>query len=77
MDYDLPDMDGYETMEKIRRSLSTATVPIIFLTGKSDRNSVMRILKRKPDGYLLKPMTKEHLLDTLERFFEQNYYAGL
>ncbi|MBR1759879.1 MAG: hypothetical protein IJ812_08655 [Schwartzia sp.] len=32
----------------------TADIPIIFLTGGNDRESVMRIVKHKPDGCLLK-----------------------
>jgi DNA-binding NarL/FixJ family response regulator len=39
------------------------------LTGKNDKDDVMRILEGKPDGYLLKSMGHEALLDSLDRFF--------
>lgn len=69
LDYEMPEFDGYQVMDMIRKNPLTALVPIIFLTGKNEKESVLRIIKRKPDGYLLKSMKKEELLDALERFF--------
>lgn len=72
LDYEMPDLDGYEVMRRIRHDPDTYQIPIIFLTGKNDREDVMKILERKPDGYLLKTMSKETLLDSLDRFFAGN-----
>ncbi len=69
LDYIMPGMDGFETMQKIRQIPASHDVPIVFLTGQSDRENVMRILEKKPDGYLLKSMPKEALLDSLDRLF--------
>ena len=69
LDYEMPEFDGYQVMDMIRKNPLTALVPIIFLTGKNEKESVLRIIKRKPDGYLLKSMKKEELMDALERFF--------
>lgn len=69
LDYEMPELDGYEVMDRLHRNPSTSRIPIIFLTGINDRESVMRIIKHRPDGYLLKSMKKRELLDTLERFF--------
>ncbi|MBQ7516462.1 MAG: response regulator [Schwartzia sp.] len=72
LDYDMPDMDGYEVMERIRRSPLLARIPLIFLTGINDRESVMRIIRHKPDGYMLKSMKKLEILDMLQRFFAES-----
>ena len=69
LDYEMPEMDGYEVMGKLQRNPKTSSIPIIFLTGLNDRESVMRIIKHRPDGYVLKSTKKLELLDTLERFF--------
>ena len=69
LDYEMPELDGYQVLDHVRRNPLTSRVPIIFLTGQNDKNSVMRILQRKPDGYLLKSTCKDELLDTLNRFF--------
>ena len=72
LDYEMPDMDGYEVMGEIHNNPATANIPIIFLTGLNDRETVMRIIKHRPDGYILKSMKKLELLDTLERFFAES-----
>lgn len=75
LDYEMPGLDGYQVLDQIRKNPLTSQVPIVFLTGRNDRESVMRILKRKPDGYLLKSMKKDELLDSLDRFFAANIFA--
>ena len=69
LDYIMPGMDGFEAMQKIRQIPRAHDVPIVFLTGQSDRENVMRILEKKPDGYLLKSMPKDALMDSLDRLF--------
>ncbi len=71
LDYEMPHIDGYEAMEKIRSNPLTARIPIIFLTGVNDRESVIRVINHKPDGYLLKNMKKSELLDMIDRFFAE------
>ena len=74
LDYEMPDLDGYDVMQWLHGTPQTRDIPIIFLTGVSDRESVMRIVKHKPDGYLLKTSRKSELLDALERFFVMNIF---
>ena len=72
LDYEMPEMDGYEVMAQIRQSPNAPNTPIIFLTGLNDREHVLRIIKHRPDGYILKSTKKLALLDTLERFFAES-----
>ena len=74
LDYQMPDLDGYDVMQWLHGTPQTADIPIIFLTGVNDRESVMRIVKHKPDGYLLKTSRKTELLDALERFFVMSIF---
>ena len=69
LDYEMPGMDGYEVLENIRSNVMMTHIPVIFLTGMDDKESVIKILRRRPDGYLLKTQRKEELLDALDRFF--------
>ena len=69
LDYDMPEIDGYELFDKIKKNPLIAHIPIIFLTGKNDRESVMKIINRKPDGYLLKSMGRTELLNSIDSFF--------
>ena len=72
LDYEMPEMDGYEVLREIRKSPRLSRIPVVFLTGKNERENVMRVMERKPDGYLLKSMPKAELLNYLERFFSKS-----
>ena len=69
LDYEMPVLTGAKVLEMIRSELSTASLPVIFLTSKGDRESVMEVLKHKPEGYLLKSMTPGEILQALDDFF--------
>ena len=72
LDYEMPGMNGDTVMQRIRSNPTNDRIPIIFLTGKNDKDGVMKILENKPDGYLLKSMPHEELLDALHRFFAES-----
>ena len=61
-------------MGKLRDDPETQMIPIIFLTGKNDRDHVFSILHYKPDGYLLKSLSKEALIDSIDRFFAESLF---
>lgn len=70
LDYDMPITSGPQVMEMIRSEPNSTDIPIIFLTGKSDRESVMKVMQLKPQGYLLKNMNKTDILKAVGDFFE-------
>ena len=53
----------------LRSDLDTKDIPVMFLTGKSDKQSVMQVVSLKPEGYFLKNIEREELLEKLEEFF--------
>ncbi len=69
LDYDMPITPGPQVMEMIRSEFNASQVPIIFLTGKSDRESIMRVMKLKPQGYLLKTMCRDDIVAAVDNFF--------
>ena len=74
LDYEMPGMDGFELMKMLRSDPDTSGIPIIFLTGKNDRDHVFSILHYKPDGYLLKSSSREMLIDSINRFFSETLF---
>lgn len=70
LDYDMPILDGPKVMEMLKSESFSSNTPIMFLTGKNDRESVTNVLSLKPVDYLLKSITKDKLLATLENFFK-------
>lgn len=63
LDYMMPDMDGPEVLRQIREGQNNAKVPVVFLTGVADKDMVVRSLEFFPNGYLLKPIAREALLE--------------
>lgn len=66
LDYDMPDMDGYEVLQTIRKNPDIADLKVVFLTGVSDRENIAKVMKLDPNGYLLKPVNNKMLFATIE-----------
>lgn len=71
LDYEMPVVDGKQVLEMIRTEMEYADIPVIFLTSKSDRESVMKVMELKPEGYLLKTMEPKMIIQTVDEFFEK------
>ncbi|MBP5159816.1 MAG: response regulator [Lachnospiraceae bacterium] len=70
LDYEMPVTSGPQVLEMIRSNPSTADIPVMFLTGKGDKESIMKVLAFKPEGYMLKTIQREELKGNLEKFFK-------
>ena len=70
LDYEMPITDGPTVLEMIKSEQTTEDIPVIFLTGKGDKESVMKVVSLKPNGYLLKTLNQYELLKAIREFFE-------
>ncbi|MCR5234360.1 MAG: response regulator [Lachnospiraceae bacterium] len=69
LDYEMPITSGPQVLEMIKSEPQTSDIPVMFLTGKNDRASIMKVLDLKPADYLLKTIDRAGLRDKLEKFF--------
>ena len=69
LDHEMPVTSGPQVLEMLRSDVDTASIPVMFLTGKSDKESVMAVLSLRPEGYFLKTIEREELLQQLKDFF--------
>ena len=70
MDVQMPELDGLEATEQIRKweaSTSRQRVPIIALTAQALQGDRERCLQMGMDGYLSKPIDEDELERELER----------
>lgn len=67
LDYEMPDENGPAVLEKLRQNPFTSNIPVIFLTGINDSKKIMQVLALKPQGYLLKPIDHEKLLNEIKK----------
>lgn len=66
LDYEMPEMNGLEVFDQLKFNARTKDIPVIFLTGISDKENVMKIIQSEPQGYMLKPPVKEQLLQKVK-----------
>lgn len=66
LDYEMPIMDGKEAFSRIKELPEGQDIPVIFLTGVTDTDRIVDVLKQKPAGYVLKPPDRVKIIETLE-----------
>ena len=69
LDYEMPVVDGKQVLEMIRTESEFSNIPVIFLTSKGDKESVLNVMALKPEGYLLKTMKPEQIVQSVDEFF--------
>ena len=70
LDYLMPNMDGPEVLRRIREDKNKQQFPVIFLTANNDKNSIMKAMHMKPDGYILKSTSPEDIRKAVLDFFK-------
>ncbi|MCR5179093.1 MAG: response regulator [Lachnospiraceae bacterium] len=69
LDYEMPVTSGPSVLEMLKSEVGTSSIPVMFLTGKSDKASIKKVIGLKPERYLLKTISREELLEELEKYF--------
>lgn len=69
LDIMMPEMDGWTTCEKIRE---ISDVPIIMLTARSEKEDIVKGLKKGADDYLVKPFNEDELLARIEAIMRRS-----
>ena len=69
LDYEMPVVDGKQTLEMIRSEDDYKDVPVIFLTGIADKEHVDAVLDLKPAGYFVKPPMQTKIINAIENIF--------
>jgi two-component system, sensor histidine kinase and response regulator len=72
-DVEMPDINGYDVLSRLRNDAQTATIPFIFLSARTSQEDVRYAMGMGADDYLFKPFTKKELLQAVKaRFYKNN-----
>ncbi len=66
-DLNMPHYSGLDVVKAVR--VSGNTCPVVMQTTEADKNRVLQAIAAGVNDYVLKPFTKESLIQRLERFF--------
>lgn len=61
----MPEMNGYDVLQRLRQTITTKMIPFIFLSARSERQDFRQGMELGADDYLTKPFTRVELLQAI------------
>lgn len=74
LDIMMPIMDGYEVCQKLKSNESTKNIPIVFITAKTDEESIEKAYSIGGNDYVVKPFRPKELLARVNREIQLKSY---
>jgi DNA-binding response OmpR family regulator len=71
LDIRMPAGNGFSVAQRLKRSMHTFTIPVIFLTGSPEKNAEEKAMALGARFYIKKPYDPEELLDAIKRALEE------
>lgn len=76
LDINMPEMDGFETMSKIKSNPKTAMIPVIFLTADKNPKMELQGFKMGAVDFISKPFEPEIMLSRIKTQIELDEYRS-
>jgi len=70
LDIMMPDINGFEALEKLKANTQYAEIPVVFLTGKTDAATEALGFAKGISGFIKKPFTEQELLGCIKKILE-------
>jgi len=77
LDIRMPAGNGFSVAQRLKRSIHTFTIPVIFLTGSPEKNAEEKAMALGARFYIKKPYDPEELLDAIKRALERDFDSPL
>ena len=72
LDVMMPNLDGYQTCQKIRNNLTTKNIPIIFLTAKNTDDDEIQGFQSGCDDFIVKPISIKKILVRIKNVLKKS-----
>jgi len=66
LDVNMPNVDGWEVIRKLKADRRYAPIPVIFLTGRNDKESIVKGFSLGAADYVSKPFSDPDLIERIE-----------
>jgi two-component system chemotaxis response regulator CheY len=66
VDWNMPEMNGYEFIKSVRASVDWRDLPLMMVTTETEMEQVVRALAAGANEYLMKPFTAEMVQEKLQ-----------
>jgi two-component system chemotaxis response regulator CheY len=70
-DWEMPEMNGLELLEKIKASEKHKDIPVMMVTAEAEQEKIMKAIKAGAANYIVKPITVRTLLTKIEKIFSK------
>lgn len=78
LDYMMPEMDGMETMKRIKENPANSSIPIIIMTADRQGTTEAECLSLGANDFITKPFIKEVMLSRIQKTIElESYHINL
>jgi len=74
LDIMMPQMDGFETLKKLRDDEKTAYIPVIMLTGLNEKSKVKNAINQGVTYYITKPFDNIELASKIRLALKENTF---
>lgn len=66
VDINMPMKNGYDLVAQMKRSIRNRFVPVVFMSGRSEKKDIERAFKLDVEGYIIKPFDKKTLVEKVK-----------
>jgi two-component system chemotaxis response regulator CheY len=66
VDWHMPEMDGFAFVRALRGSAAFHSLPVLMVTSEGDTDMIVKALEAGADEYVLKPFTKDSIVQKLQ-----------
>lgn len=70
LDWNMPNMNGFETLKAIKADDATASIPVLMVTTEAERSQVVKAIQAGAKQYVVKPFTTDILVEKIKKALE-------
>jgi two-component system chemotaxis response regulator CheY len=73
-DYNMPEMDGLELLDEIKKSDASKSIPVVVVTTEGSKKKLVEFLEKGAMDYIRKPFTPEEIKEKLNQIMGEPQY---